>query len=329
MRHSAIPRAVRPLAFAAAGALLLGNVADVRAQEGAGSTGAAVLQLLAGGRAAALSGAYTAATGDSDVLFYNPAGIGMLASAAGISYQRHVEDIGLATASGAFGLGRLVVGASAMFLDYGEIAELEPDPAFGGQTGVPTGNQVGASEVAGRIAAALPLMDDRLRLGAAVGLVAVDLAGVSRSTPLVDAGAQLSLPFVTLGAAIRNAGGALSGEALADSDLPTEARLGAMLAISGESRLGATIAADVVSRLNEGETGVVAGFEAGLIPAGANRMGVVGRVGYNGTSGDEGLGTFQLGAGLSFGNFALDYAYQSYDMFGSLHRFGVRWARLR
>jgi hypothetical protein len=35
-----------------------------------------------------------------------------------------------------------------------------------------------------------------------------------------------------------------------------------------------------------------------------------------------------VGAGLSLGDFALDYAYQNYDLFGSLHRFGVRWARL-
>jgi hypothetical protein len=25
---------------------------------------------------------------------------------------------------------------------------------------------------------------------------------------------------------------------------------------------------------------------------------------------------------------AVDYAYQNYDLFGALHRFGVRWSRL-
>jgi filamentous hemagglutinin family protein len=302
--------------------------ARAQAQDGAGSTGATVLQLLAGGRASALSGAYTAATGDADVLFYNPAGIASVRAAAGLSYQRHVEDIGVATASGVLRFGRIVLGASAIFLDYGDVAELTPDPAFGGQTGLPTGRNVSASELAGRLAAAVPLMGGRLRVGAAVGLVSVDLAGVSRSTPMFDAGAQYSLPLLTVGASIRNAGGSLSGEDLAEVDLPTEARIGAMLSFTGASGIGAAVSADVVSELNEGGTGVVAGIEAGLIPSASTRIGAVGRVGYNATSGDDGLGSLQLGAGLSMGSFALDYAYQSYDFFGSLHRFGVRWSRL-
>ena len=302
--------------------------APLAAQDGPGSTGATVLQLLAGSRAGALSGAYTAGSGDADVLFYNPAGIAGLGAAASLSYQSHVEDIGVATGAGAFRIGRVVLGASAIFLDYGEIEELRPDPAFGNQTGVATGNMLGASEVAARVAAALPLLADRLRLGAAVGLVSVDLAGVSRSTPLLDVGAQYDLPRVTIGAALRNFGGSLGGDELAEADLPTEARLGAALRLTTRENLGAMIAADLVSELNEGGTGVVAGVEAGLVPTGTSRIGAVGRFGYNGTSGEDGLGAVQVGAGLSLGGFAVDYAWQNYDMFGSLHRFGVRWSRL-
>ena len=79
-----------------AAALLAPTVLGARnlaAQDGPGTTGAVVLQLLAGSRAAALSGAYVAATGDADVLFYNPAGIGSLSAGASLSYQRHVEDM--------------------------------------------------------------------------------------------------------------------------------------------------------------------------------------------------------------------------------------------
>jgi hypothetical protein len=317
--------AVLAAALLAPPALTAGGVA---AQDGPGTTGATVLQLLAGSRAAALSGAYSAATGDADVLFYNPAGIASLSAAASLSYQRHVEDIGVATGAGALAVGRLVIGASAIFLDYGDVAELRPDPAFGGQTGLPTGNTVGASEVAARFAAALPLMDDRLRLGAGLGLVSVDLAGASRSTPMLDFGAQYDFPAVTVAAALRNLGGALSGERLADSDLPAEARLGAAVQLAARDNLGATIAADLVAELNEGGAGVVAGIEAGLVPPRASGLGAVARVGYNGTAGDGGLGALQIGAGLSLGDFAVDYAYQNYDLFGSLHRFGVRWARL-
>jgi hypothetical protein len=178
------------------------------------------------------------------------------------------------------------------------------------------------------VAAALDLMDERLQLGASVGLVSVNLAGVARSTPMFDVGAQFVLPSVTLGASLRNAGGALTGEDLADAELPTEARLGAAVHITRPSGLGATFAADLIAGLRDSSTGLVAGVEAGLLPASTGRIGAVGRFGYNGAAGDDGLGTLQVGAGVSMGNFAVDYAYQSYDNFGSLHRFGVRWARL-
>jgi hypothetical protein len=308
--------------------LLLALVPCRVGAQGAGSTGATVLQLLAGSRAAALSGAYAGATTDSDVLFYNPAGIAALAAAAGASYQQHVEDIGLATGSGAIRLGRLVLGASAIVLDYGEIDELVPDPNFGGQTGRPTGNQVGASEVAARIAAALPLIEGRLHVGAAAGYVSTDFAGASRGAPMLDIGAQYVMSRATVGASIRNIGGSLSGGDLADADLPTEARLGAMLEIVRPTGIGAAFAADLVHELNAGLTGLVAGVEAGLMPRAAGRLGAVARVGYNAGTGDEGQGALQLGGGITFGSFAFDYAYQNYELFGSLHRFGLRWTKL-
>jgi hypothetical protein len=294
--------------------------------QGAGSTGATVLQLLAGGRATALSGAYAGATDDSDVLFYNPAGIAPLAGAAALSYQKHVEDIGVASGSGAIRLGRLVLGASAIFLDYGDIDEYVPDPDFGGQTGLPTGNTVSASEVAARISGALPLIDGRLNLGASAGYVSVDLAGSGFGTPFFDVGAQVVLSSVTFGAALRNVGGKLSTNGV-ESDLPTEARVGAMLHLVGPTGIGAIASTDFVAELNSGTSGVVAGIEAGLLPANGSRLGAVGRVGYNAGTGDEGQGNLLLGGGLSLGPLSVDYAYQNYELFGTLHRIGVRIRR--
>lgn len=313
--------------FAATVAALLCAV-PARAQDGVGSAGATVLQMIAGARAAGLSGAYTAATGDADVLFYNPAGITSLAAGASFSYQKHVEDIGLASGSGAFQLGRFTLGVSALFLDYGDIAVIEPDPDFGGQTGRPTGTTVGASEVAARLSAATALMDGRLSVGASAGIVSVELAGTGRSTPMVDVGAQYALPFGTVGASVRNVGVALSGEDLADASLPSQLRLGGAFAMTGPSGIGALLAADLVAELAEGTTGFVAGIEAGIMPHTAGELAAVGRVGFNGAAGEDGLGALQLGGGIALGGFAVDYAYQSYDFFGALHRVGVRWSRL-
>jgi hypothetical protein len=284
--------------------------------------------MLAGGRASALSGAYTAATLDADVLFYNPAGAATLGAAASVSYQQHVEDIGLATGAGAYRFGNLVLGASAIFLDYGEIREFVPDPDFGGQTGIATGNMVSASEVAARLTGALALADGRFNLGASVGYVSTDLAGTGRGTPFVDVGGQYLLSGLTIGAAVRNVGGTLSGSGVADADLPTEARLGAMYEFARDTGFGGAVSADLVTGLNGGTTGIIAGFEAGLLPRGASRVGAVGRIGYDTGVGDAGQGALALGGGISLGPLAVDYAWQNYDLFGSLHRFGVRWSRL-
>jgi hypothetical protein len=157
-------------------------------------------------------------------------------------------------------------------------------------------------------------------------VVRVELAGGARVAPLFDAGAQLQLPHVTLGAALRNLGTKLSGRGLADAPLPRELRLGASAALPATGRLGALVAADFVAALEEGTSGFVAGIEAGLLPSEASPLGAVVRVGYDGAVGDGGIGAVRAGGGLSAGAFSLDYTYQNFDPFGAVHRFGVRWA---
>jgi hypothetical protein len=309
-------------------AVLVAATSPLAAQDGAGTAGATILQLPAGSRAPALSGAYAAMSGDADALFYNPAGVANVAGAASLAYQRHVEDIGLISAAGAFRTGRLVFGASLLVLDFGDIAEIVPDDDFGGQTGRPTGNTVGASELAARASVALPLVEDRLHVGLTTGLVSTDLAGARRSAPFLDAGVQYLLPRVTVGASLRNLGGSMSGSGLADAPLPTELRAGAVVDVSGAQGLGALFAVDLVTSLEEGTTGVVGGVEAGLMPRGAGLLGAVGRIGYDTGPGEDGLGALRLGGGISLAGIAFDYTYQRYDFFGTIHRFGVRWNRL-
>jgi hypothetical protein len=315
-------------AFGIAGILAamtsLGAVQSAAAQ-GAGTTGANVLQMFAGGRATALSGAYVSASGDADVLFYNPAGIAGLGAAASLSYQQHVADIGVATGAGAVRLGRFTLGASAIFLDFGDIDEYVPDPDFGGQTGMPTGRTVSASEMAARLSGGLPLLDERLRLGASIGMITTSLAEASRAAPFVDIGAQYTFDALTIGAALRNLGGSLNGNGLADAKLPTEFRVGAMYEVARPTGLGAIASADLVAETASGTTGILAGIEAGLLPGGESRIGAVGRIGYNGATGEDGQGNLLLGGGLAMGRIAVDYAYQNYSLFGSLHRVGVRW----
>ncbi len=311
-------------ALAAAAALAL--AAPAAAQSGAGSTGAQVLQMPAGSRAAALSGAYAAAGGDPDVLFYNPAGLASLDAGGAVSYERFVQDVSLISASGALRVGPLTLGAGGVFLNEGSIDVVTPDPAFGGQRGQATGESVSASESAARLSFGLPLMQGRLRLGAGAGFVSTSLAGQTSGAPLFDAGAQfVALPGLTLGASLRNLGGSTSGAQ--GARLPTEGRAGVTFEAASAGGLGVLVSADYVARLRESTGGLATGIEAGLFPARTGGLGAVARLGYDAGQGAGGLGAVDFGGGLTLGRIALDYTYQNLDFFGAVHRFGVRIAR--
>lgn len=292
--------------------------------QGAGSTGAQVLQLTAGGRASALSGAFTAVSGDVDALFYNPAGVATLRLGTAFAYEIYVEDIALSSFAGVARIGALSLGLSGLFLDGGDVNEIVPDPNFGGNTGMPTGQVVSASEGIARLSFALPF-GDRLRVGASAGLVFSSIAEASRSTPSVDLGVQYDLSFGSVGVAVLHAGGSLSGDQLDDAELPTEARLGATADLTRDDGLAVLLTADLIARLREGSAGFLIGAEAGYHATAQRALGAVARVGFSGAEGEGALSSLRFGAGLSLARLAIDYTYQNLDFYGSVHRFGVRW----
>jgi hypothetical protein len=301
--------------------------AGAAAQTGSGTTGAAVLQLPAGARAAALGGAYAAAA-DADALFYNPASAAWFSAVAGASYQRHADDIGFATAAASFRVGPAAVGVALAHLDYGSISEVRPDPAFGGQRGAETGRSVGASEVAGRVLIAAPLPGQRVTVGAAAGLVWVGLAETGRLAPVIDAGVQFRAGSgLALGAALRNAGGPLDGARLTAAPLPTELRGGATwdVPFEGPADVRLSVSADAIFPTDASTTAAL-GAEL-LLPTGPRAITGSLRAGYNGTAGAAGVGRISFGGGLARDRFALDYAFQDMSALGAVHRFGVRWTR--
>jgi hypothetical protein len=321
------------LAAALAGMLTVGAApaAPVMAQSGNGTTTAAVLQLPGGGRAAGFGGAYTAAS-EGDVVFYNPAGAAWLRAWAGLAYQRHAEQISFATAAGALSFGPGVIVASVGMLDFGSIDEIVPDPAFGGQRGMETGNRIGAHDVVARVAVAAPLPGGRLAAGASVGLLWSILAESGRTATVFDAGLQYRAGGgVTLGAALRNAGGPLEGATLVPADLPTEVRGG--LAYEVPSSLTgpftATAHLDLIGPLNDGATTFAIGAEAGILRTGPASGGVTAtlRAGFNGAAGSDGVGRVHVGAGLALGTLAVDYTLQNMGVLGLTHRVGVRWSQ--
>lgn len=297
------------------------------AGQGPGTAGAELLQMSAGTRAAALGGAYTAVSGDPDAIFYNPAAAAWLGAGAGVGYQAYAEDITIGSFSGALDTGPVSIAAGLLFLDAGEISEVVPDPAFGGERGRTTGEEVGATEAAGRIAAALPLAGGRVAAGLALGFYTSDLAGVSRSAAFVDLGAQLRVAErIAIGAALRNLGTGLGNDEFGDASLPAEARLGATARIPIGPTYGAAAFADGVWGIEEETASLALGAEAGLLPATGAFTAVV-RAGATVGESDDHLGRLRFGGGLSLGGLALDYTVQAFEYLGTIHRVGVRWTR--
>ncbi len=291
----------------------------------AGSTGAQVLQFLPGSRAVALSGAYVAVSGDADALFYNPAGIANLRRAATLSYESYVGDVAFGSLGVATRVAAFTIGASVAFLNAGDIREVIADPEFGGNTGVESGQVVSASESALRVVAALPLMDGRLRAGAALGFVATALAEQRQSAPIADVGAQYDFGPASIGVSLRNIGTDLSADA--DDRLPTEARLGASTQLLRAGVGVVNASAELVSRLAEGSFTIAAGIEAGLPHTDARPFALLARVGFDGESNH--LGALRAGASIGFREVAFDYTFQQLDFLGSVHRFGLRINRPR
>jgi hypothetical protein len=320
------------LATLAAAALGAGAT-PAMAQGGSGTTTAAVLQLPAGSRAAGFGGAYTGAS-EGDVVFYNPAGAAWLPGYASLAYQRHAEQIGFATAAAALSIGPAAIAVTVAALDFGSIREIVPDPAFGGQRGNETGNSLGASDVVTRVGVAVPLLGRRLAAGASAGLLWSVLAESSRTATLFDAGVQYRAGAgVSLGAALRNAGGALTGANLVPADLPTELRAGVAYAVPPAltGPLAASAHLDLIEPLNDGSTTFALGVEAGLAqPAatpGGTPLTAVLRAGFNGAPGAAGVGRLHAGAGVALGTIAVDYTLQNMGVLGLTHRIGVRWNR--
>ena len=300
--------------------------APLQAQDRAGTTGAQVLQFLPGSRAASMSGAYTAVSGDADAIFYNPAGVADLARAGSIAYESYVSDVSFGSVGAVTRRGGLTVGASVAFLNAGEIDEVVTDPDFNGNTGTPTGNRVRASESALRVIAALPLAGARLRAGAAFGLVAASIADQQQHAFMADAGVQYDVSnSISLGAALRNMGTDLDGDAR--DALPAEARLGATGHFTHPNGGIVNGSLELVSRLGEDSFGMAAGIEAGMHATSARPFTLLARLGLDGERNQ--LGALRAGASLGLRDLTFDYTYQHVEYFGTVHRFGLRLTRLR
>lgn len=312
------PTALSPGAILAGllACVLVGLAASHRplaAQGGAGSGATTILRVAPGPRPLALGNAYSAIRAPL-AMEYNPAGLPGLRS-AGASYQALPVDASAGAAFLALPVGPLSLGASLRFLDYGDIAVVEPDGAL--PVGRPTGERVGGGEVSALVGAAVG--SGPLRLGLAGRWLRQDVAGLTDDVLAVDAGLLVRVTDrIDLGAAVQHLGPDL--EAGRPAPLPRTVRIGAALrgqlwgnellvtaeAREREERRGGGLGVELARSWGDAEAALRLGYETRPDP------------------GDV-FAPLVVGGGVRLGPLAVDLAWRSIGPLGATRQVGVRY----
>jgi hypothetical protein len=294
-----------------------------------GSTAVALLELPATPRQAAFQGAYVAVVGDAGSIFVNPAGLAPIRRVSfGMSYERNPLGTALSTAAVALRVGRLDLGIGVMYLDLGGDSVIVPDPAFGGDRGIATGEIISAYDALA--VGAIAYRRGMISLGGSVKYLQESIGGgpaTSSSGVTGDVGGAIALfDIMAIGFSLQNVAGSLSsGGGGAPTKLPRTARVGMTLNIvdpQGSPRLMTT--AEWIGPPG-GDSYWAFGLEGGVVSSG---VGLLGRAGMSAGRAPSDRRPYSLGAAIVVRNLRFEYAWQGFDALGvGAHRFGIRWER--
>lgn len=294
---------MRSVRLALAGALLLVGLGAASAGTGrAGSTaGNALLRGTPGARAAGMGGAYTALAEGPLALHYNAAGLDALdRNRLLFQYDNSFLDINRSDAVFARPVsgGGLALGVTV--IDYGTMIQTTT-------VNKTNAGSFSASDLLVRAGYGRPA-GARLSLGGTLGYYRMEIADEVADGVTADVGALYRSPWsgLTLGAAVRNIG-TRARFMLDEEELPLTLVLGASYRPTNQLLL---VLEYEVARNQDGA--IRAGAEYQLVSMLALR------VGYNGSNEtDNGL---TLGAGFTFNDIQLDYAYVPFGDLGQSHR---------
>lgn len=276
-----------------------------------------------GARAGALAGSFVSIMNDPATIFYNPAGLGTLESAAGsIGFFKHLLDInsGYAVYAQEFAdLGHF--GAGILFVDYGTFDETD-------DLGNSLNRTFGASDIAVNVSYSR-LLEENLYWGATAKFIHSSIAGNSSSAIAADLGILYHLPEsrLTVGASIRNLGTQLDSYLSTRENLPLDVVVGASIVPKGIPLLLNLN----FHKLNEDVKSFGDRFRAFSVGGEFTLSRVLqARVGYSNEQRQElktgtsaGLAGFSGGIGITVSEYKVDYALSSLGGIGSLHRITV------
>ena len=275
-----------------------------------------VLRLAGGTRALAVGDAWTAGRG-AEVLFYNPAQIGVLRGTT-VSAQRFGDAATLGTLSTVGPFGKIWLGAGMQYLDY------HAAPAGGLFTrpaALTLRGPVNAASMAATVAAAFRFKGVRFGVGARY--VEERVGGARDAGAAFDFGAAREIGRTTVALSVQGLGGDLEllGQ---EAELPTRVSLGAASPTIRVSTFFDAGIALAVSRERDGRIVPAGGAELIYEPVGGWYF--VARAGARRVRSEPGRAESPVTFGGSFGldRFWLDYAFQPYKGPGAAHRVGIR-----
>jgi hypothetical protein len=275
-----------------------------------------------GARAAALNGSFVSMTNDPDVIFYNPGALPSLTESKGSAgFLKHLLDVNggyLSYTRSLEGIGTL--GAGILYMDYGSFTETDES--------MNTLGTFGARDIA-LVAGVGHSLDEVTSVGASLKLIYSSIAGFSSSGIALDAGILYQIPSqnITLGASVLTLGTQLKTYSGTREPLPLDVVIGitkrpehlpVLLNLNFHHLTDEQ--SDLLSRLSQFSLG------AEFLMSESVRL----RLGYNnqqrkemklGTSAN--LAGISLGGGIVFGEYVVDYAFNSYGKIGSLHRISI------
>lgn len=275
-----------------------------------------VLRLPGGARAAGVGNAFTAGRG-AEVIFYNPAQIGILRGTT-MSLARFGSSATQGVLSTVGPFGKVAIGAGVQYLDY----ESPVTSGLYSQPGIlPVGGPLQSSSLAATVAASTRIKG--LRLGVGGKYVQEYIGGLRDGGLALDVGVAREFGRATIGLAVQNIGSRI--EILGETaSLPTRVSLGV---ISPSIRLGSYFDLVIVAAAARERDGrIVPGGGLELFYQPVEGWYFVGRVGARRVEGGITPRESPVTLGGSFGldRFWLDYALQPSRGSSATHRIGIR-----
>ena len=272
-----------------------------------------------GARAAGLNGSFVSMTNDPNSLFYNPAALATITQPKGsVGFLKHLLDVNgghLSYAHSLEGIG--TIGGGIIFLDYGSFTETDESMNVLGT--------FGARDLAFVVGLGRSI-DEVTTVGVNAKLIYSSIANTSSFAVALDAGVLYQIPAenITIGASILTLGTQVNAYQQTKESLPLDVKIG----ITKRPEHLPVLLNLNFHKLNESQDDFLQRFSsfslgAEFLMSESVRL----RVGYNNEQRKElklgtsaGLAGISLGGGILFGDYVLDYAFNSYGKIGGLHR---------